>query len=149
MVNLQERRSTMAKIGRQSAISLGLVTAAAPALGVLRTAAAETYRPDQGKELFPGVRQVDLSQRDAVIPGYQTVSMRDIVFQPGASVPVHPMENDMVCHITEGELKVVLDGQEFTAAKNDVYTCATGTQEGAENTGETVAIMRVTDLLRG
>lgn len=138
----------MAEIGRRSAIALGFATAATPALGLSRTAAAETYGADEGEELLPGVRQVDLSQRKAVIPGYQTVSMRDIVFEPGASIPAGPMENDMVCHITEGELKVVLDGEEFTASKDDVYTCAIGTEEGAENTGDTVAIMRVTDLLR-
>jgi quercetin dioxygenase-like cupin family protein len=139
----------MAGMGRRSALTLGLVAAATPALGLSRSAAAETYGPDEGTELLPGVRQVDLSEREAVIPGYETVSMRDIVFEPGAAIPAGPMENDMVCHITEGELRVVLDGQEFTARKGDVWTCAIGVEEGTENTGDTVAIMRVTDLLRG
>lgn len=138
----------MAELGRRSAMALGLATAAAPALGLMRSAAAETYGADEGTELVPGVRQVDLSTRDALIPGYETVSMRDIVVEPGASIPSSPMENDMVCHMTEGELRVVQDGQEFTARKGDVWTCAIGTEEGAENAGDTVAIMRVTDLLR-
>jgi quercetin dioxygenase-like cupin family protein len=128
---------------------LGVATAAAPALGLVRPAAAETYGPDEGTELLPGVRQVDLSEHESLIPGYDTVSMRDIVVEPGASIPSMPMENDMVCHMTEGELHVVQDGREFTVTKGDVWTCATGTEEGGENRGDTVAIMRVTDLLRG
>ena len=110
---------------------------------------AQTYGPDEGKELVPGVRQVDLSQQESLISGYKTVSMRDIVVQPGASIPKSAMENDMVCHITEGELMIVQDGKEFTAKKGDVWTCAVGTEEQAENAGDSVAIMRVTDLLTG
>jgi len=108
---------------------------------------AQTYGPDEGKELVPGVRQVDLSQQESLISGYKTVSMRDIVVQPGASIPNSAMENDMVCHMTEGELVVVQNGNQFTAKKGDVWTCATGTEEQAENTGSGVAVMRVTDLL--
>jgi quercetin dioxygenase-like cupin family protein len=132
---------------RRSALALGLAAAATPALVSSRSASAQTYGPDEGKELVPGVRQVDLSQREALISGYETVSMRDIVVQPGASIPKSAMENDMVCHMTEGELQVVQNGEEFTAKKGDVWTCATGTEEQAENMGDVVAIMRVTDLL--
>ena len=139
----------MADMSRRSAIALGIATAAAPAVGLPKAAAAQTYAPDEGTELVPGVRQVDLSRQEAIIPGYETVSMRDIVVEPGASIPSSPMENDMVCHMAEGELRVVQDGKEFTARKGDVWTCATGTEEGGENAGDTVAIMRVTDLLRG
>ena len=35
----------------------------------------------------------------------------------------------------------------FVAKKGDVWTCAKGTPENARNTGTTVAIMRVTDLM--
>ena len=58
------------------------------------------------------------------------------------------MMNAMVCHITQGELKIVQNGKEFVAKKDHVWTCAKGTTtEGATNTGTTVAIMRITDLL--
>ena len=138
----------MEGMDRRSALALGLAAAAAtPALATSRAAMAQMYGPDEGKELVPGVRQVDLSQREALISGYETVSMRDIVVQPGASIPKSAMENDMVCHMTEGELRVVQNGEEFTAKKGDVWTCATGTEEEAENAGDVVAIMRVTDLL--
>jgi ethanolamine utilization protein EutQ (cupin superfamily) len=57
------------------------------------------------------------------------------------------MESDMVCHMTEGELRVVQNGQEFRAKKGDVYTCATGTTEEDWNEGNVAAVMRVILLL--
>jgi quercetin dioxygenase-like cupin family protein len=138
------KEETMQKLDRRTVLVFGAV-AAAP-LAATSAAATERYAPDEGTELLPGVRQVDLSEREAVIPGYSRVSMRDIVIEPGAEIPVHPMENDMVCHMLEGELEVTLNGEEFTVGENGVYTCATGTEEGAVNATDRVAIMRVTDL---
>jgi quercetin dioxygenase-like cupin family protein len=135
----------MQKFDRRTVLVLGTM-AAAPLAVTAKATASERYAPGEGTELLPGVRQVDLSERPAVIPGYGTVSMRDIVMEPGAEIPVHPMENDMVCHILEGELEVVVDGEAFTVSQDGVYTCATGTEEGATNATDRVAIMRVTDL---
>jgi quercetin dioxygenase-like cupin family protein len=133
---------------RRSVLALGLATASAFALP--RSAAAETYAPTEGKEIAPGVRQIDLGKRDAVIPGYKTVSMRDMVYQPGASTSNPGMKNAMVCHCLEGELQINQgEGMEFIAKKGDVWTCAEGTPETTTNAGDTVAIMRVTDLLSG
>jgi hypothetical protein len=56
------------------------------------------------------------------------------------------MANAMVCHITEGELRVVQDGKTFTAKKNFVWTCNKDTKEQVFNDGTVVAIMRITDL---
>jgi len=64
---------------RRWTIALG---AAAVATSIA-PAAAQTqgpmYGPKDGKEVAPGVRQVDLGKGPATIPGYTTVSMRDIV----------------------------------------------------------------------
>jgi len=57
------------------------------------------------------------------------------------------MKNAMVCHITEGELRIVQDGKTFTAKKNYVWTCDKGTKEQAFNDGKVVGIMRITDLM--
>ena len=138
----------MEKLDRRFLLGLGATAAATPALAWTTPAASQTYGPDEGEELVPGVRQVDLDKREAIIPEYQTVSMRDIVVEPGAEIPSSAMENDMVCHMAEGELQVVQNGKEFTARTGDVWTCATGTEEGGKNTSDSVAIMRVTDLLR-
>jgi quercetin dioxygenase-like cupin family protein len=137
----------MEDMDRWSALALGLTAAATSALVLPEPAAAQTYGPNEGKELAPGIRQVDLGKRETMIKGFKTVSMRDIVFQPGKATAERPMENDMLCHITEGELRIKQGSKEFTAKKNDVYSCAKGEPEQATNAGSTVAIMRVIDLL--
>jgi len=53
----------------------------------------------------------------------------------------------MVCHITEGEMRIEQDGKTFTAKKNFVWTCNKDTKEQAYNDGNAVAIMRITDLM--
>ncbi len=137
----------MDDIHRRSAVALGLATTAA-ALAAPHAAAQTTHGPNDGREVAPGVRRVDLSRRESMIPGYKTVSMRDMIYQPGAGGTGPSMPNDMVCHCLEGELQVDLGpGMQFTARKGDVWTCAKGMPESASNKGGTIAIMRVTDLL--
>jgi quercetin dioxygenase-like cupin family protein len=81
-----------------------------------------------------------------MVPGFKTVAMRDIIVQPGAKTGDNTMPNAMVCHITEGELRVVQDGKTITAKKNYVWTCNRDTKEQVFNDGRVVAIMRITDL---
>jgi quercetin dioxygenase-like cupin family protein len=137
----------MRNFDRRSTVVLGLATTTA-ALAAPQAAAQTTYSPNDGREVVPGVRRVDLSRRQSAIPAYKTVSMRDMVYQPGAGGTRPSMPNDMVCHCLEGELEVDLGpGMQFTAKKGDVWTCAKGMPESASNKGSAVAIMRVTDLL--
>ena len=83
-----------------------------------------------------------------MIPGYKTVSMHDIVYQPKSKTLNPTMANDMVCHCAEGELRIKQGpGMEFVAKKGDVWSCNKGLPEDGENVGATVAIMRVIDLL--
>ena len=83
-----------------------------------------------------------------MVPGFKTVSLRDIILQSGSKTPENQvMMNAMVCHITEGELRVVQDGKTFTAKKNFVWTCNKNTKEQASNASNAVAIMRITDLM--
>jgi len=82
----------------------------------------------------------------SIIPGFKTVSMRDIIMQPGSKTAAPPMMNAMVCHITEGELRIEQEGKTFTAKKNFVWTCNKDTKEQAFNDGSVVGIMRITDL---
>jgi quercetin dioxygenase-like cupin family protein len=137
----------MEEMARRTVFALGLAAAAMPALASSKAAMAQPYGPDEGKELAPGVRLVELGKGQAIIPGYKTVSMIDVVFQPGSNLPNETMQNDMVCHVTDGALRIVQNGTEFRAEKNHVWTCAKGTEEQAWNEGEEVAVMRVTDLL--
>jgi hypothetical protein len=72
--------------------------------------------------------------------------MRDVIIQPGSKTAGPPMMNAMICHITEGELRVEQDGKTFTAKKNFVWTCNKDTKEQSSNVGSVVGIMRITDL---
>lgn len=106
-------------------------------------AAAQT----EGREIAPGVRRIDHTKRETMIPNYKTVSMRDTIYQPGSSTSGESMPNDMVCHMLEGELTVDLGSGGNTFKKGDVWSCSKGMPERSRNNGSAVAIMRVIDLL--
>jgi hypothetical protein len=139
----------MDDMDRRSALAVGLATAAAlPAVLTPTPASAQRSRPDEGREIAPGVRRIDLTKRASEIPGYATVSMRDMVYQPGARSENPAMPNDMVCHCLEGELQVSQGpDKQFVAKTGDVWSCQKGMPEADANTGNTIAIMRVIDLI--
>ena len=139
----------MEDMDRRAVLAFGLVTAATlPALLTPTPVSAQRYRPDEGREIAPGVRRVDLTKRASEIPGYATVSMRDMVYQPRAKSTSPAMPNDMLCHCIEGELQVSQGpGKQFVAKTGDVWSCIKGMPEGATNNGSTIAIMRVIDLI--
>ena len=135
----------MTKVDRRSALAIGL--AAASAAMVKPTAAQTTDYKDTTLAQGVVVRAYS-GETPSMIPGFKTVSMRDVIVQPGSKTAENStMMNPMVCHITEGELRVVQDGKPFTAKKNFVWTCNKGTIEHAANDGRVVAIMRITDLM--
>ena len=135
----------MKQIDRRSALA-GILAAAWAAF--VKPASAQSMEPLAGKDStpYPGVVVRVYGASPAMIPGFKTVSMRDVIVQPGAKTMGPPMANAMVCHITEGELRVEQEGKTFTAKKNFAWTCDKGTKEQVFNDGRTVAIMRVTDL---
>ena len=137
----------MNEVDRRFALTLG---AAAAASGLLApsSSSAQTSGSAEGKEIAPGVRQIDHGKRESMLPGYKTVSMRDWVYQPGSSTTFPTMPHDMVCHLTEGELMVNHGpGKDFVVKKGDVWSCIKGQPENGKNNGSTVAVMRVIDLL--
>jgi hypothetical protein len=137
----------MEDVTRRSALALGV--AATSAAVVPGNAIAQPYAATEGKEIAPGVRQVELGKRPSMIPPYKTVSMRDVVYQPKSKTSNPGMTNDMVCHCAEGELQIKQGpGTEFVAKKGDVWSCNKGLPEDTENTGGSVAIMRVIDFDR-
>jgi hypothetical protein len=139
----------MEDIDRRSALALGFATAATlPAVLTPIPAFAQRYRPDEGREIAPGVRRIDLTKRASEIPAYATVSMRDMVYQPGSKSENPAMPNDMVCHCLEGELQVSQGpDKQFVAKTGDVWSCMKGMPETNVNSGSTIAIMRVIDLI--
>ena len=134
----------MDTIDRRSALAIGLTAASA---AIVKPAAAQTTDYKETTP-WPGVVvRTYGGETPSLIPGFKTVSMRDIIMQPGSKTMGPPMPNAMVCHITEGELQLDQDGKAFTAKKNYVWTCNKNTREQASNTGNMVAIMRITDLM--
>jgi quercetin dioxygenase-like cupin family protein len=131
----------MQDMDRRSMLGLGV------AASTFLFPAASMAQAPAGKELAPGVKQIDYGERDSLIPAYKKVHLRDIVISPGAMTPERDMMNDMLCHMTEGELTVVQNKKEFTVKKGDVWTCAKGLNtEGTQNKSSAVAIMRIIDL---
>jgi quercetin dioxygenase-like cupin family protein len=136
----------MKDVDRRSALALSL--AATSAVVVADSAMAQPYAPNEGTELAPGVRRIDVSKRESIIPAYKSVALRDVVYQPKSKSTNPSMANDMVCHCLEGELRVNQGpGKDFTVKKGDVWSCNKGLPENNENIGSGVAIMRVIDLL--
>jgi hypothetical protein len=133
----------MTKVDRRSALAIGL---AAASVAVVKPTAAQTT-DYKDTTVAPGVVNRVYGEGPSIIPGFKTVSLRDIIIQPGSKTPENQvMMNAMVCHITEGELRVVQDGKTFTAKKDFVWTCNKDTIEHSANDGRVVAIMRITDL---
>ncbi|WP_162918786.1 cupin domain-containing protein [Taklimakanibacter deserti] len=136
----------MDNIDRRSAVLLGAAFLA-PALGSARTAHAAMYAKDAGKEIMPGVRQVDLGKWPVALPNYKSIVITDYVVAPGSGFPPDKMKNDMICHILEGEFRAKKDSKEFTTKAGDVFVCVTGETEEDTNTGQVDAVMRVIDLM--
>lgn len=112
---------------RRSVLALALATAeASPALLIPTAASAQRYPPDEGKELAPGARRVDLSKHTSEIPAYKSVALVDLVFQLKPKFANSAMASDMVCDCLEGELSIDQGtGKPFVAKTGDVWTCKT------------------------
>jgi hypothetical protein len=72
------RRDYMENIDRRSAIVLGAAILA-PVIASPRSAQAAMYDKDAGKEIMPGIRQVDLSKASVALPTYKTVVITDYI----------------------------------------------------------------------
>jgi quercetin dioxygenase-like cupin family protein len=134
----------MEEVNRRSAIALGM-TGALCALTM--PAVAQEYGPNDGKELSPGVRMVEIGTRDSDLPAYKSIQIVDVVWQPGATSSSDPMPHDMVCQIMAGEFKTKKATKEYTLKKGDVYTCGKGTTDIATNTSKGVGVHRIAMLI--
>jgi hypothetical protein len=144
----------MEEINRRSALTIGLATAAAMPLFALAmpAGAAEivpTYGPNDGKEIAPGVRLVEVGKWGSDMTGIKSVLVLDVVFQPGAADKESVMDNDMVCFITSGEftIKKTNPDKEFNVKKGEYYTCGKGKTDHATNISKEVGIHRITVLI--
>lgn len=58
-----------------------------------------------------------------------------IALKPGQAVPQHPANSNVHVLVLEGNLKVTLDGKEYTATKGDLLPVAFKTPMAILNTG--------------
>src|SRR5438067_10816552 len=114
----------MDRLDRRSALGIGL---AAASIALVKPAAAQTTGTDSSP--WPGVVVRQYGENPSIIPGFKTVSMRDVIMQPGSKTDAPPMANPMICHILDGELRIDQDGKVFTGKKNFVWTCNKDTKE--------------------
>lgn len=133
----------MANIARRQTLTAGLATVSAFMLGTREAFAAV----GDATKLAEGVSVKTLGEGKSMIQGFPKVRLRELTVQPGSSFPLLPMSNNMICHMAEGELQIDQGDMKFTAKKGDVWTCVPGGKEGGSNTGTTVAVMRISDLL--
>ena len=128
-------------------MSLGLtMVAAVPLVALPTSAAAEMYAADAGKEIMPGIRQVELGEWPVNFGGYTRAVANDYIIGPGTGFPEETMKNDMVCQMMEGELEITWDGTPFTGKAGHLFSCVVGTTEADMNESSAPAIMRVIDL---
>ena len=106
-------------------------------------AESKKYGPNDGKELYPGVRLVEFGTFNSDLPAYKSIFMMDMVFQPGAVAAASTMDSDLMCYIAAGEFKIKKADKEFTIKEGEMYTCAKGKSDMATNISNVVGIHRI------
>ena len=146
----------MEKINRRSALKFGAAAAAAtPLLAFATTAGAAgggvpNYGPNDGKEIGPGQRMVEVGEVESQIDAYKIVKIIDIIYQPGAADPADSpvMDTDMICHIMAGEFRIQKKGiPAYTVKEGMLYTCGKGKTDQATNISNVVGIHRIALLI--
>jgi quercetin dioxygenase-like cupin family protein len=135
---------------RRSAVALGLTTATAAPLFVFATpgratGVAPTYGPNEGRELSPGRRLIEVGTAPSEMAAYKEIKVIDIVYQPGAVDPKEAvMDMDMMCFILAGEFTIKkMENQVYTVKEGDFYTCGKGRTDHATNISNRVGIHRI------
>ncbi len=140
-------------MSRRSAVGLGLTAAAAAPLFAwappVRAAGAPAYGPNDGRELSPGRRLVEIGEIPSDMDAYKAIKVVDVVYQPGAADPTEAvMDSDMMCYILAGEFSIKKAGKEpYTVKEGDFYTCGKGKTDKATNIGTGVGIHRIAMMM--
>ncbi len=143
----------MRHLNRRDALTFGLSAAAVAPLFAAATsakaAAAPNYGPNEGRELSPGRRMVDIGEIPSEMDAYKSIKVVDVVYQPGAADPKEAvMDVDMMCYILAGEFSIKKTGKEpYTVKEGDFYTCGKGKTDKATNIGNGVGIHRIAMLM--
>lgn len=88
-----------------------------------------------------------IKEAESMIPGFPKVRLREVTWEPGASQGARKMPNAMVCECSQGSFETTVDDKTITRTKGDVWTCKPGQMISDINKGNTIAVMRIFDLL--
>ena len=121
------------------AVLLGL--AGASALMVAKGGGALAQVQEQ-----KGLNVKTIKETESMIQDYRKLRLREATWQPGGSSKI-TMQNNMVCELSRGSLEEVIDGKKVTWKTGDIWTCKSGQVIESGNKGQTVATMRIFDLL--
>lgn len=143
----------MINISRRSALSISSIglasVAVTPLLGFASPTWAEgipVYGPNDGVEISPGVRWVDIGEVESQIPVYKMVKYGDAIYEPGAIDPADQplMDMDMFCYILQSDFEIQKAGiPPYTVKTGGCYTCGIGKSDQGHNIGTGLGIMRV------
>jgi hypothetical protein len=144
MKHLNRRHALISIVAASALLPTG--GAAAQSSGA---AAVPAYGPNDGKELSPGRRLVEIGEAPSEIAAYKSIKIIDVVYQPGAADPTEAMmDMDMVCHILAGEFTIKKMGKDpYTVKAGDIYTCGKGRTDQAKNISNEVGIHRIALLI--
>ena len=131
-----KRQIAMGDFSRRKML-LGLASTSVLVMGTVPSGLAQNRMEPERKVI---------KEAESVIPGFPQVRLREVTCQPGAQAKA-TMQNPMICEITQGSLESKVDGQLVRRQTGDIYTCKTGQKIENENKGDTVAVMRIFDLL--
>jgi quercetin dioxygenase-like cupin family protein len=140
-------------MSRRAAVTLGLSAITTAPLFASATSAkaagAPNYRPNEGRELSPGRRLVEIGEIPSEMDAYKSIKVVDVVYQPGAADPKEAvMDVDMMCYILAGEFSIKKTGKEpYTVKEGDFYTCGKGRTDKATNISSGVGIHRIAMLM--
>jgi quercetin dioxygenase-like cupin family protein len=140
-------------MSRRAAVTLGLSAITTAPLFASATSAkaagAPNYEPNEGRELSPGRRLVEIGEIPSEMDAYKSIKVVDVVYQPGAADPKEAvMDVDMMCYILAGEFSIKKTGKEpYTVKEGDFYTCGKGRTDKATNISSGVGIHRIAMLM--
>lgn len=139
----------MATSRRRATFGAGLL-ALSGLLGPARARGASIgpYGPESGTELAPGVREVQLDEREIELGAYRRIVLVDLIFQPGAGIVVDPVPADAVYLGRSGLLRIELDERGSFVLKSDrLLGASRGAVGRLSNPGAEPAVLRVVELL--
>jgi quercetin dioxygenase-like cupin family protein len=140
-------------MSRRAAVTLGLSAITTAPLFASATSAKAAgppnYGPNEGRELSPGRRLVEIGEIPSEMDAYKSIKVVDVVYQPGAADPKEAvMDVDMMCYVLAGEFSIKKTGKEpYTVKEGDFYTCAKGRTDKATNISSGVGIHRIAMLM--